>query len=393
MGSWGAGIFADDTACDVRDDWRDLIAGGVDAAGATDRILLKWQDTLAEPDEGPVFWLALAAAQMATGRLQERVKQAALSVIDTDAGLSRWQEAPKLLRQRQAILAKLKVQLLGPQKAPTAVRPWKPPVASFNAGEVFSYRLVTGALALLRVYEIVAEDSGGTCAWLEVLDFAGAEVPAGLDLAALPGRLSPQSNFFTQSYVLVEGPRTHLDPTRIDVLADGLPFCPPPPEHRPLKAYTWAKVLPGLLLRDAEEVQRSGPRERDCSLSGRDAPFFLERARAFRRRGRLQESIPEFSQAVDLNDRLPSAYYERGLVHLALEEYPDAVYDCTAELQHAGSQRPLVRLARALAHAKLGRRDEARDDLAAVERMQSRSSEVQARIAEVRKAIQEAGQA
>jgi hypothetical protein len=393
MGCWGAGIFSDDTASDVRDDWRDLVASAVDAGQATDRLLLNWQATLADTDEGPVFWVALAAAQVATGRLQERVKQEALTVIDTGAGLRRWQEQPKLLRQRQAVLAKLKAQLLGPQKAPTTVRPWKPPVSSFSAGDVFSYRLDTGALTLLRVYDVVTGDSGGTCAWLEVLDFAGTEVTAALDVAGLPGRLSPRGNFFTQSYVLVEGPRTRLDPVRIQMLAHGLPFCPPPPEHRPLKAYTWAKILPGLLLRDAaDDAQRGAFAERDQSLSARDAAFFLERARAYQARGRLQESIPEFTQALALNDRLSWASYERGLVHLALGEHSEAVQDCTAELRLAGSKRPLVLLTRALASAKLGRHEEARDDLAAVERMHSRSSEVQARVAEVQKVLQEVGQ-
>jgi tetratricopeptide (TPR) repeat protein len=384
MGTWGAAIFADDMACDVRDGWRDLIADEVGAAEATDRILLDWQRTTADPDEGPVFWLALAAAQAATGSLQERVKQSALTIIDTGAGLARWQRQPKLLRRRQAVLAKLKAQLLGPQSAPTRVRPWKPPVASFNTGEAFSYLLDNGALALLRVYQVVREESGGTCAWLEILDFAGTAVPHALDVARLPGRLLARSNFFTQGYVLVEGPRTRLDPTHFEMLARGLPFCPPPPDHRPMKSYTWPKHLPGLLLRDAEEAaRRGGPNERDRSLSAGDAPFFLERAREYRTRGMSHESIAGVDQALALDVRLSGTYYERGLPHLALGEYSHAADDCTAELRIPRAERSMVLLARALAKIKLGRREEALRDVAAVERLGSRSSGVQARLAEV----------
>jgi hypothetical protein len=39
MGSWGPALFSDDTACDVRDMYKDLIADGVDDAEATQPVV------------------------------------------------------------------------------------------------------------------------------------------------------------------------------------------------------------------------------------------------------------------------------------------------------------------------------------------------------------------
>ncbi len=71
MGTWGVGIFSDDTALDVRDDWRDLLGAGLDAEIATARLLVQWGQSANDRDEGPVLWLALAAAQVSTGRLTD----------------------------------------------------------------------------------------------------------------------------------------------------------------------------------------------------------------------------------------------------------------------------------------------------------------------------------
>lgn len=75
MGAWGTALFSDDTACNVRDDYRDQIGEGLSGPEATDRLLNEWRETLRDPDDGPVFWLALAATQWRCGRLESRVKE------------------------------------------------------------------------------------------------------------------------------------------------------------------------------------------------------------------------------------------------------------------------------------------------------------------------------
>jgi hypothetical protein len=74
MGAWGTAIFSDDDACDVRDGYRQLVTDGLTGPAATNRLLLEWKEVLADEDDGPLFWLALAATQWQFGRLEARVK-------------------------------------------------------------------------------------------------------------------------------------------------------------------------------------------------------------------------------------------------------------------------------------------------------------------------------
>jgi hypothetical protein len=67
MGAWGPAIFSDDTACDVREDYKDCLGDGLTPSEATDRILLEWKESLEDFDEQSVVWLALAATQWKLG--------------------------------------------------------------------------------------------------------------------------------------------------------------------------------------------------------------------------------------------------------------------------------------------------------------------------------------
>src|SRR5579864_4758272 len=48
MGTWGAGIFSDDLASDVRESWRDLLATGVPAEEATARVEADYASSLSD---------------------------------------------------------------------------------------------------------------------------------------------------------------------------------------------------------------------------------------------------------------------------------------------------------------------------------------------------------
>src|SRR5512142_3592223 len=117
MGAWGTAIFSDDTACDVREDYRDHIGGGLSGPEATDRLLYAWRETLHDPDVGPVFWLALASTQWKCGRLESRIRDKALEVIANGSDLRRWADKLKLLTRRKLVLAKLEEQLRSPPPA------------------------------------------------------------------------------------------------------------------------------------------------------------------------------------------------------------------------------------------------------------------------------------
>ncbi len=116
MGAWGTGLFDDDVPNDVRAAFLDLLADASSPALATQSLLATWSGTIADPDDGTLFWLALAATQWEHGCLQPDVRSRALSVIDDGADLDRWDSRDK--EQRRAVLNTLRNQLTSPQPRP-----------------------------------------------------------------------------------------------------------------------------------------------------------------------------------------------------------------------------------------------------------------------------------
>lgn len=43
MGAWGSAIFSDDTAADLRDDWKDLLGEGLSPEEATKKLVEEYQ--------------------------------------------------------------------------------------------------------------------------------------------------------------------------------------------------------------------------------------------------------------------------------------------------------------------------------------------------------------
>ena len=116
MGTWSEGIYDDDEAQDARDAYRELLSQGIDGAQATDRFLKDWTRAMKDTDDGPVIWFALAETQWQLGRLEDRVRDAAIRLIDDGSSLDRWREAgQKALTNRQRVLGSLKEKLLSPQ--------------------------------------------------------------------------------------------------------------------------------------------------------------------------------------------------------------------------------------------------------------------------------------
>ena len=241
MGTCGTAIFADDVAADVRDHWRRLVADGLAPDQATGRLESAWSDSLQDPDEEPVFWLALAAAQWETGRLLDRVRSAALEIIDTGGDLERWEE-PADRRRRTKVLENLRAKLVGPQRRPVKLRRPHVQTTMFEPGDVFSYRRADGKIALFRVSGIESSGTRDRSPFVELLDFDGDEPPDKRELARLPGRIDPRApkgsrDQSTLGYILLDRPR-HPEPRdRIEILAKGLPPKPSYPYHRPQQVY------------------------------------------------------------------------------------------------------------------------------------------------------------
>lgn len=181
MGAWGPAIFSDDTAADVREEYLTLIGDGLSGPDATARLIEEWSSTVADAEEGPVFWLALAATQTNVGRLEDSVKARALEVIDGESHLARWHDDPKAQQKRRRHLEDLKRQLESPQPGPKRIRKRFREQCEWAIGEILRYRLQSGRSILFRVVGH-HDDKGGRAPVCELLDWIGDDVPRKLRL-------------------------------------------------------------------------------------------------------------------------------------------------------------------------------------------------------------------
>jgi hypothetical protein len=182
MGTYGTTLFHDDTASDVRDDFLNLLRQGHSAEESSKALLNQWATSIDDSDDGPVFWLALAATQFEYGCLQADVKQQAVAVIDEGSNLSRW--SGKLLERRREVLAELRTKLLGPQ--PKARRPRKlkqvepPPrheaAAPDGLGKAVAFSMPGAAFMQVYVEREVGTSRGGGSVFVAYCAFDDVEL-------------------------------------------------------------------------------------------------------------------------------------------------------------------------------------------------------------------------
>jgi len=142
MGTWGTGLFSDDLAADVREEFRDLIGEGLTTEGAVSRLQREYKSSLRDPDEESVFWLALADTGWRLGRLDNTVLKNALRVIDSGQDLTRWEyDADR--KKREQVLAKLRTKLQSTPPAPKQVAKAIKSSNEWKTGEVIGFRLLS----------------------------------------------------------------------------------------------------------------------------------------------------------------------------------------------------------------------------------------------------------
>jgi hypothetical protein len=177
MGTWGTGLYADDTTSDVRDAWLKKLRLGVPGETATAEMLKDWGGADAEP----LFWLALADTQWTWGRLEAHVHKRAQEVLAAGVDLERW-EGSKDRSARARVLAALGARLKKKPPPPKPVRVTGDAVA-WKRGQLWAYRTLDGKYAAFR---IGAFDP--TCGMVgapvtELLDVATDDLPSAAAIA------------------------------------------------------------------------------------------------------------------------------------------------------------------------------------------------------------------
>src|SRR3954471_811621 len=140
MGSWGTGLYDDDTACDARDGWLEKLRLGTPADVATTELITEWGGARDEP----LFWLALADTQWKWGRLAPEVRERAEGVIAAGGDLQLWSASPAAGRSaRGKVFEPLPRQLRKPPPAPRAIRV-RSDAKAWQRGQLWAYRTLDG---------------------------------------------------------------------------------------------------------------------------------------------------------------------------------------------------------------------------------------------------------
>ena len=223
MGTWGPGIFSDDLAADVREDFRDLIGEGLTAEEATQRLKSEYVAEL-EPDEGEEFLLALAATQWKTGHVVPSIIDEALAALDSGAGMERWEEAsPRERKARRRALDKLAQQLRTPPRPPVRIPRRKLEDTTLELGDVVAVRRGDG-----RIFFAVVDfhlDKGGRAAIVKLLPYLDhlPEDASAVRDAAVSATQEELFGATSPFFIAFNGGRTpERPPSEVEVIAQGL---------------------------------------------------------------------------------------------------------------------------------------------------------------------------
>lgn len=211
MGIWGTALYSDDLASDLRGEFRDLIGEGLSPTDAVNRLSTEYSSSLHDPDEAPVFWLALADTGWRLGRLDEQVRQNALDVINSGQDLARWENS-RDRNKRDQVLAKLQTLLLSPPPPPKRIAKRVKSANDWQVGEILGFQLTSERWVLLRVIGH-HEDRGGRSAVCELLNWIGESLPSRSEIERLPIRRETGPRGISQ--FLFQDPRTKRERSRV----------------------------------------------------------------------------------------------------------------------------------------------------------------------------------
>lgn len=197
MGAWGTSLYSNDSACDIRGDYMELLKTGKTNAEAEKILIEDNQGYIADPEEAPLFWFALADMQWNYGRLTPEVKEKALYYLQNrEAELERWRESgEKQTAAWNRTLDELQEKLLSPQPPEKKVSKFRPYHCKWALGDVFAYRFSgdyskeTGFFGKQFAFRKVSETN-----WyplhvipvVEVFDWIGEELPSLDELLEMP---------------------------------------------------------------------------------------------------------------------------------------------------------------------------------------------------------------
>lgn len=140
MGTWDRKLFSNDTACDIRDTYFELLYNQHSDEEAYERTCREYCDLIGS-DEEPIFWFAIAAAQWQVGRLTPDVKEKALSWIEAQGGMELWEGTKNGQEKWKTTLLELKERFMSDLPRKKQFKKEKPFETNlWNIGDVYAYQ-------------------------------------------------------------------------------------------------------------------------------------------------------------------------------------------------------------------------------------------------------------
>lgn len=144
MGTWNYGVFDNDVAQDIKEEYIGLLRRGMNSTEATKMVVFRNQDIIDDVDEAPVFWLALADVQWEYGILENTVKNTALNYLNSADFLEQWKCVnSKIATKRKEALLSLKEKLLSANPSPKKISIPKLYRCQWKLGDVYAYPLLS----------------------------------------------------------------------------------------------------------------------------------------------------------------------------------------------------------------------------------------------------------
>ena len=177
MGAWGFGIRDDDFVCDVIGEFEDLLKAGKSVREATEDVRSKFAAAMQDPDDSPLFCIALAEMQWTYGDLEPQIFNRVKEDLDSGQSLAAWAEDERGLARRRTALEKFLAKIVQPNRRPKKLPKTIVRAPKFQPGDCLSIRLANGqyAAALVLAAEHSTAEYGRNL--VGVLDYLSADKP------------------------------------------------------------------------------------------------------------------------------------------------------------------------------------------------------------------------
>lgn len=229
MGTWGTGLYSDDTACEIRDEFKAHLENGLSHSAAENAILGRFADVVSNHQIACLLYFALADTEWKFGCLSDHVRLKTLALLEDGGDIKYWEEdSPSDVKARAQTLRKLSIRLATehPALKQVKVKVHKPPRNQINSpiGSVFMLSLPSGEMAALKFVGLRPVGNVAVASF-RLLPWRGWQFPSVAVLEAIDDQIIPVSgkNEFS---ILIDGRKkltTYLSETGV-VLGNTTPL-------------------------------------------------------------------------------------------------------------------------------------------------------------------------